>query len=185
MSSQEFPNASEPMLDRNVTTIISAGVGLGLLALVAFGFLAPGGGRPHQGDPAPDFSVALLDGSQVSLGELRGQVVVLNFWASWCVACRQEAPVLQEAWETYESTGVIFLGVAYKDAKDASQEFVREFGLTYGNGFDERGRISRAYGVVAVPETFVIDRDGSVAWVRIGEIQTGELSEQLEQMQNR
>jgi cytochrome c biogenesis protein CcmG/thiol:disulfide interchange protein DsbE len=185
MSDQETPKTSEPLRSRDISTAISAVVGLALLALLTFAFLSSDRGRLQQGDLAPDFSLTLFDGSEVSLNDLRGQVVVLNFWASWCAPCRREAPALQETWETYKGKGVIFLGVTYKDAKKASQEFITEFGITYSNGIDARGQISRAFGVVAVPETFIIDSDGKVAWFRIGEIQAQDLVEQLEQLQNK
>ena len=74
--------------------------------------------------------------------------------------------------------------MTYKDAQAASQEFVEAFGVTYGNGFDAQGRISRAYGVLAVPETFVIDRDGNIAWVHIGALTVDALSQQLDRLQD-
>jgi len=161
---------------------VSIVVGLALLALLAFALLSPGGGRPQQGDLAPDFVLDLLDGTKISLSELRGQVVVLNFWSSWCGPCEVEAPALQEVWEMYEGKGVVFLGVSHKDAEDASRAFVRDFGLTYLNGVDPRGRISRAYGITAVPETFVIDSEGRVAWFYIGQVAGDELARRLAKM---
>jgi cytochrome c biogenesis protein CcmG/thiol:disulfide interchange protein DsbE len=179
----QHPNAStEPKKRHNVTGIVSAVVGLGLLAVLAFAFFAPSGGRPAQGEPAPDFTVTLLDGSKASLSDLRGQVVVLNFWASWCNPCRQEAPALQRVWETYRDRGVLFVGVSYKDAEDASRAFVQEFGLTYPNGTDLKGDIGRTYGVTGVPETFIIDAQGRVARFYLGEIQAEELAQSLAQM---
>jgi cytochrome c biogenesis protein CcmG/thiol:disulfide interchange protein DsbE len=166
----------------NVTSIISVVAGLCLLALLAFAFFSPEGGRPLEGDPAPGFSITLLDGLEVSLSDLRGQVVVLNFWASWCDPCRQEAPSLQEVWETYKGKGVIFLGVSHKDAEDASRAFVQKFGLTYLNGTDPRDRISRAYGITGVPETFVIDAEGRIAQFYMGEVRTDELARRLAQL---
>jgi cytochrome c biogenesis protein CcmG/thiol:disulfide interchange protein DsbE len=87
-------------------------------------------------------------------------------------------------WEEYRDRGVVLLGVTYKDAEAASRKFVETYGLTYGNGFDVQGRISRAYGVVAVPETFIIDRDGNVAWLYIGPVEAAVLSQQLERLQD-
>jgi len=168
-------------MTHKVIRIISIVFGLGLLALLAFAF-SPGSGRPLQGDPAPGFSLVLFDGSEVSLSDLRGQVVVLNFWASWCTPCRREAPELQKVWEMYEGKGFVFVGVSHKDAEDASRSFIQEFGITYPNGADLRSKISRAYGVTAVPETFVIDAEGRVAWVYIGEVQADELVQRLAQM---
>jgi cytochrome c biogenesis protein CcmG/thiol:disulfide interchange protein DsbE len=82
----------------------------------------------------------------------------------------------------YRDEGVVFLGVTYKDAKGASLAFIDQFGITYANGIDESGRMSRAYGVVAVPETFIVDRDGSIAAVYIGEVQSDDLVAHLERL---
>jgi len=173
------------MRKSSVTTGVSVIVGVGLLALLAFAFLSPSGGRPQQGQPAPDFTLVSLDGFEISPSDLQGQVVVLNFWASWCTPCRQEAPALQAVWETYKGQGVVFLGVSYKDAEDASRAFVEEFGITYPNGTDLGGRIGRLYGVTGVPETFIIDAQGKVAWFHMGELQAGVLEQQLAQMISR
>ena len=184
MTDQETAQTPNPQGKGNVSLTIWIVVGLGLVALVAFGFLSPRVSRPQPGEPAPGFSLPLFDGSEVSLGDLRGQVVVLNFWASWCAPCRAEAPGLQSVWEQYEDRGVVFLGVTYKDAEAASLEFVETFGITYANGVDAQGRISRAYGVVAVPETFIIDRDGDVAWVHIGAVKADALSRELARLRD-
>ena len=166
--------------NRRLSSILWVVVPLALVGLVAFGFFSSGKSRPQSGETAPNLSLSLLDGSQVTLRDMRGQVVVLNFWASWCDPCLREAPDLQQVWEQYQDRGVVFLGVTFHDAKGASQAFVERFGLTYPNGVDERGRISEAYGVVAVPETFVIDREGKIAFIHVGEVEAEALIEDLE-----
>lgn len=166
----------------NVTMFVSIAVGAALLILLALAFFLPGGGRPAPGDPAPDFDLVLLDGTEVSLSDLQGQVVVLNFWASWCMPCREEAPDLQAVWEAYQDEDVVLIGIGHKDAEDASQAFVEEFRLTYPNGVDPKGRISRAYGVTAVPETFVIDAAGKVVRFYVGQVSAADLRQQLAQL---
>ena len=183
MTDQEGTPAPEPQRRSNIATLMFVAVAVVLLILLAFAFASPRGGRPREGESAPDFELTLFDGSRVSLAELRGQVVVLNFWASWCGPCRREAPALQQVWEAYEGQGVVMLGVSYQDAEGASRQFIEQFGLTYGNGIDVDGRISRAYGVTGVPETFVIDRQGRIAWFRLGEVTAERLTRQLEQLQ--
>ena len=182
MALEKTPDTALPRRKSYVPSIVSIVVGLSLLALLAFAFLSPGGGRPLQGDPAPDFSMVLFDGTEVSLSDLSGQVVVLHFWASWCNPCRKEAPDLQKIWELYEGRGIVVLGVSYKDAEDASRAFVEEFELTYPNAADLKGKVSRAYGITAVPETFVIDAEGKVAWFFAGQVTAEELTRQLAQM---
>lgn len=181
MTDRELSQAAEASPKRNLSTHLFVAVGLVILALLAYGLLSSGqGGRLQQGEPVPDFELTLLDGSSLALADMRGQVVVLNFWASWCAPCRREARDLQKVWETYQDQGVAFVGVTYHDAQDASAAFVEEYGITYPNGVDEMGRISDAFGVTAVPETYVIDRQGRLAWFQIGEVGAEELAHQLD-----
>jgi len=181
MTDREPSEAPESGPKRNLSTHLYLAIGLVLLALLAYGFLSSReGGRLQQGELAPDFDLALLDGSSLALADLRGQVVVLNFWASWCAPCRREASDLQSVWEAYQNQGVAFVGVTYRDAQDASLAFIAEYGITYPNGVDEMGRISAEYGVTAVPETYVIDREGRLAWYQIGEVRAEELARQIE-----
>jgi cytochrome c biogenesis protein CcmG/thiol:disulfide interchange protein DsbE len=187
MTDQDAPKvvesceAPEEGQGSRLSTRLAVAVGLVLLALLTYGFLSSReGGRPKQGALVPGFSLSLLDGTEIALTDLRGQAVVLNFWASWCAPCRREAPAMQRVWEAYRDRGVVFVGVTYHDAQGASQAFIKEYGITYPNGIDERGRISSAYGVTAVPETFIIDRDGRLAWSQIGEVQEETLARELE-----
>ncbi len=118
------------------------------------------------GGPAPDFTLQIFDelgGGEITLSEQRGKVVVINFWASWCGPCRVEAPALQQVWEAYQDSGeVLFLGVDYVDNTQDALAYIEEFGITYPNGPDLGTRISDAYHIQGVPETFVIGRDGNV-----------------------
>jgi cytochrome c biogenesis protein CcmG, thiol:disulfide interchange protein DsbE len=118
--------------------------------------------QPTSG-PAPDFTLATFDGQPVHLADYRGKVVVLNFWASWCGPCREEAPVLESIWENYKDRGVVVLGVAYVDTDANSKAYMSEFYISYPNGPDLETRISEAFHIQGVPETFVIDQRGQIA----------------------
>lgn len=118
--------------------------------------------QPESG-PAPDFTLTTLDGGQIKLSALKGRVVLINFWASWCVPCRDEAPVLEAVWQQYKDKEVVFVGVAYTDTENGARAFLGEFNTTYPNGLDIGTKISELYNIEGVPETFIIDRDGNVA----------------------
>ncbi|MGB9888890.1 MAG: TlpA family protein disulfide reductase, partial [Anaerolineae bacterium] len=120
-------------------------------------------------------TLTLLDGSPFSLSTPRGQVVVLNFWATWCPPCEEEAPELQAVWEEYRERGVTFVGIAYKDEEAAVRDFLTGHGITYPVGLDPTGRIADLYGITGVPETFIVDTDGKVARFYIGPVTADQL----------
>ena len=143
---------------------------LAVAALLAYGLTRNPRAIPTPliGKPATPFTLTLFDGRQLSLEELRGQVVFLNFWASWCPPCRAEARTLEAAWQKYKERDVVFLGVNIQDREEAARGFLQEFGVTYPNGRDSAGKIAIAYGVWGLPETFIIDRDGRITYKHIG-----------------
>jgi cytochrome c biogenesis protein CcmG/thiol:disulfide interchange protein DsbE len=146
----------------------------GLVALFTFGFgkdpkLVP---SPLVGKAAPPFAVDRINGpGRVSLADLKGTPVILNFWASWCVACREEATILQAAHVKYEQGQhkIRVIGIAIQDTPDKALAFAKHFGKTYFLGLDSaHGDISLNYGLYGVPETFFIDGEGRVAFKQIG-----------------
>lgn len=161
--------------------IIVIVVVLVLIGLFAYGLLfrkeTP---RPSDG-AAPDFTLTLFPdyqsgfGDQVNLADLRGKIVVLNFWASWCDPCKEEAALLQNVSETYADRGVVFLGADYLDQEPAAMRYLKEFGITYANGPDVGSQIARHYRIQGVPETFFITPEGSVDWFKIGPLSASEL----------
>lgn len=153
--------------------LITGGVVVLLFLLVAYGLR---GQTPLEKGVAPDFTLPLLNGGEVRLADLRGQVVVVNFWASWCQPCRDEAPALEKVWQVYQEQDVAFVGVAFKDVERQTNAFIERYGLTYPNGLDRRSRIAGAYAITGIPETFVVAPDGRIAAHFIGgvtEVQLG------------
>jgi cytochrome c biogenesis protein CcmG/thiol:disulfide interchange protein DsbE len=135
--------------------------------------------------PAPNFVLPTLEtyrdewGQQVELSQHIGKPIVLNLWASWCVPCRTEAPLLESYWRQYKGR-VLFLGVNVQDTnKQAALNFVRDYGLTFPSGFDAAGRVWIDYGGYGVPETFVIDRAGKVLVRHAGPVSEGDVERYL------
>ncbi len=141
-----------------------------VLVLLAYGFrtdprVIP---SPLLGKPAAPFALETFDGREMALEPLKGRVVVVNFWASWCYpACYEEAPVLERAWQAYRDRGLVLIGVNIQDKEEPARKFLRDFGHAFPNAPDRAGRVSVDYGV---PETFFIDRNGRVRFKHVGAI---------------
>ena len=137
---------------------------------------------------APDFTLPVLvgggdiaEGEMLTLSDLRGTPVLLNFWASWCDPCQDEAPVLEGLWRRYRSQGLLVLGVDVQDLSDNARAFDERFGLSYPSVRDGDDSTMREFEVSGVPETFVIDRQGRVAALRVGPVTAAEqVSEAIE-----
>ncbi|MFV1948848.1 MAG: TlpA family protein disulfide reductase [Anaerolineales bacterium] len=144
--------------------------GLVLLFIVlAIGLFRSQQGQVGIGEPAPDIELVTFEGETYRLSDYRGSVIVVNFWASWCESCKIEARDLEQAYQDYLERGdVLFLGVDYVDIEPEALGYLEEFGITYPNGPDLRTKISQAYRIRGVPETFIIDQQGIIAHVQIG-----------------
>lgn len=146
---------------------------LALLGLLVWKVAADTGPDARVGKPAPAFSLPRLHDPdrELSLASLRGKAVVINFWASWCGPCRDEAPMLQKAWEERRSDGVVVLGIDSRDFLGDGRKFVREFGLTYPNVYDGPAKLFEPWGLTGFPETFVLDRKGIIVEHVVGPIE--------------
>lgn len=144
-----------------------------LLALVAIGLRRTQEGPLTIGSTVPDFALTTFDGAVITLHQLRGKVVVINFWASWCKPCEQEAADLEAAWRHYQPRGdVVFLGVDYVDTEPEARTYLEKFAITYPNGPDLGTRISQLFRITGVPETYFIDQQGRLAAVKISPFQS-------------
>lgn len=125
--------------------------------------------------PAPDFTLRLFDGGAFHLADQRGKVLVVNFWASWCVPCRTESPRLEAAARRFQGQGVVVVGVDIQDDDKDARAFVAQYGLTYPTGAEQGMKISQAYGVSGLPSTFFVDRQGQMRRRWLGELQDAQL----------
>ena len=164
--------ASEKSAPRRlpVWVIILAFVALTIfMALIGWGLNRTMRGAIAVGDPVPSFDMTTFEGAPITTGDYSGKVIVLNFWASWCKPCEQEARELEEAYQYYKPDGeVVFLGLAYVDTEPNSLAYLEKFGITYPNGPDLATKVSQMFRVRGVPETFIIDRSGRLAYFKAG-----------------
>jgi len=154
-----------------------------VLVLLAYGFWTNPREIPSPllNKPAAKFSLTSFAGAPLNLEQYRGQVVLLNFWASWCVpACYEEAPILERTWQTYKDKGVAVVGIDVQDKDEPARKFLAQFGHSFPNAPDPGGRVAVDYGVYGVPETFFIDRQGRVRFKQVGALTDAVARERLD-----
>lgn len=184
------PQASPNRLSRRLIVVAAVAAVSFIAALFTIGLTlsAQTGNRPAVGSPAPDFELALYDGYQAGLGEtmklsdLRGRVVVINFWASWCIECKKEAADLEATYRRFKDRDVMFVGVDYLDTEEFARQYLAEYDITYANGIDLQQRIARLYRITGVPETFILDKSGVVREVIVQRATAAHLSGMIEQL---
>jgi len=154
---------------------------LSLLSIMLFLVARPAAAmsQPRSGllgKPAPNFTVTALDGKTIYLEKIKGSVVILNFWATGCGPCRAEIPDFVQFFREYEKKGVIILGMSFDNDDANLREFVRSYNMNYPVASDAKGRIASTYGGVKfIPTTFIIDRQGVIREMRVGQIEKEEL----------
>jgi cytochrome c biogenesis protein CcmG, thiol:disulfide interchange protein DsbE len=162
---------------------------IGLLALILTQLLTPAThsvSDPLVGHPAPNFSLVMLHSdsgkNSLSLSNFKGKPVVLNFWASWCQPCKDELPLLENAWKQMQAQkkDIVFLGIDFQESSSDATSFLQQYGITYLVGLDASGSIASKYGVTSLPQTIFIDRNGSVTSREPKELTAQELSHNLE-----
>jgi cytochrome c biogenesis protein CcmG/thiol:disulfide interchange protein DsbE len=168
-------------------TWLLAGVAATVAVVVAL--LMTGLGRdpsviasPLVGRAAPNFTLPQLDGPPVTLSSLRGQVVVINFWASWCAECQAEQAALDQTWRQFRDSGVVVIGVDFEDSTGAARSYVRTQSITYPVVDDAGSQTALAYGLRGVPETFVVNQSGRVVNRVFGPVDGAALASEINSM---
>ena len=131
------------------------------------------------GSVAPSFALADIDGDTVRLEDLRGRPVIVNFWASWCMPCVEEFPLLRAAAERHADDGLAVVGIVYQDRTQAARDFMARNGATWPALMDPGDRVASAYGIVGPPETFFVGRDGTIVARQIGQFSAASLDEKV------
>ncbi len=175
---------------RRLITVVAVVAVLGGLFLYGLFRGPPNRDVPSQlvGKPAPDFTLPLYTrfqsrfGSSFSLSAHKGTPLVINFWASWCNPCFEEAPLLESAYRQYRSQGVLFVGVQTQDRGqyDAGRSFISRFGFDFPVGMDNDSSIGVNYALFGVPETFFVDRQGIVVYKQVGPLTQAVLAREIE-----
>jgi cytochrome c biogenesis protein CcmG/thiol:disulfide interchange protein DsbE len=190
MDQESTPVVSEPRKRHTRWWLVGA---ITMAIVLLFSLLAYGLTRdataiksPLLDGPAPDFGLrSIEDGRVVRLSDFRGQVVVLNFWASWCGPCREEHPNFVAAWDRYRDRGVVFIGIVFEDSPRNARQFMRELGGDWPNLIDPGAKAALAYGVYGIPETFFVDGAGIIRHKRIGITSYELLVSQIERLLNK
>jgi cytochrome c biogenesis protein CcmG/thiol:disulfide interchange protein DsbE len=182
METSQTPQTEDPRRRPSPAWLATGAIVLLVLGLLGYALIDQPAEPPQTGSPVPDFHLTSLDGDAMTMSTHQGEAVVLNFFASWCAPCRQEATALEQTWRQYQGQGVQFVGIAYKDAASKAQAFLDEFGVTYPTAVDPGNRTARAYGVTGVPETFVVDQQGRLVHHFVGPVTQEELSRTLDQV---
>jgi len=148
--------------------------------------LGPASGSAAElGQLAPDFTLLNLDGAPVSLSSLRGQTVLINFWASWCVPCRREMPEIEEAFLERRDAGLTVLAVNLKEGRDQAKAFADNYGLTFTVLLDSKGEVARVFRLTGLPESWIVSADGVLRERKIGAFRQGELEQVLDAVMDR
>ena len=167
---------SRTVATRTGGRLSGGGVAVALLLAAIGGCVPADAGPPRVGEPAREYAATNLQGEEVTLGELRGKVVLLNLWATWCAPCRAETPYLQSIYDEYAAQGLEIVGISMDtgDAADDVAMFVEEYDVSYTILHDPQMRGMELYQVLGLPATFLIDREGIVRWLRYGPIEEGD-----------
>lgn len=133
-------------------------------------------------EPAPNFVIKLIDGKDFNFGDYKGKPVLINFFASWCLPCREEMPVLEQIVQEYQPKGVVFLGIAVDDTEAKMKDFIKKYGVTFPVGLDKTAEIQKSFGLYGIPTTYFIDKNGVINYFHSGVVTEELLQHELNKL---
>jgi len=133
-------------------------------------------------EPAPNFTLALLGGKNFQFSEHKGKPVLINFFASWCLPCREEMPVLEQIAREYQTKGVVFLGIAVDDTQEKMNDFIKRYNVTFPVGLDKTAEIQKSFGLYGIPTTYFIDKQGVINYFHSGVVTEELLRHELDKL---
>lgn len=137
---------------------------------------------PEEKELATNFTLELTNGKKFNLSDYKGKPVLINFFASWCLPCREEMPVLEKVVQEYEPKGVVFLGIAVDDTEEKMKDFIAKYGVTFPVGLDKTAAIQKSFGLYGIPTTYFIDRQGVINYSHSGSVTEELLQHELDQL---
>ena len=170
--------------------IILASAGL-VLALIVTGLLLTQGDAKNEfsskpsaetKEPAPNFTLLLIDGKNFNLSDYKGKPILINFFASWCLPCREEMPALEKIAHEYKPKGVVFLGIAIDDTEEKMKNFIAKYGVTFPVGLDKTAAIQKSFGLYGIPTTYFIDKEGIINYSHSGSVTEELLRHELDKL---
>ncbi|MCY4019388.1 MAG: TlpA disulfide reductase family protein [Chloroflexi bacterium] len=177
---QAAPNRREGRFSLGTLVLLAGFLALALTLALQ---LARQNATQPTGGPAPDFHLTLFEGGELRLSELRGRVILLNFWASWCPPCRDEAPDLHALHSDFSDAGLTIIGInILESSREKALDFIAEFGLSYANGEDRGQFIAELYRVEAPPESFLIDKSGEIQRFVLGALNYDDMSRSIREL---
>jgi cytochrome c biogenesis protein CcmG, thiol:disulfide interchange protein DsbE len=178
---QEKPKTEEKSLLSPATIFLIVALVL-FVVIMGIALFRQNQTQPRVGDTAPSFEVTSYDGQVYKSEDLLGQIVIVNLWANWCAPCHFEAPGFEQIYREYADEGVLLLGVNWLDIESEAMSFINRYDLSYPNAPDTGELVYNAFHVQAMPETFVIGRDGRIAGVFIGGVTYDQLAQLLDSL---
>ena len=165
-----------------VGLLLALGVGFFLVTQANTKNESPAQPLQQAKEPVPNFTLALIDGKNFKIGDHKGKPVLINFFASWCLPCREEMPVLVKIAREYEAKGVVFLGIAVDDTEEKMKDFIAKYEVKFPVGLDKTAEVQKSFGLYGIPTTYFVDKKGMINYFHSGIVTEELLQHELDKL---